>query len=157
MAASMAAASWSAAPPNRWPATRKATPPKPCARCPHDLSSGQSVAQALLPAASPLLGTLLVRHRVTPAKSVETSLDTAGMSARATCFSRANMKNESHMFKPTIFREYDIRGAADVELLDPDVTQLGRAFGTYLRRHAGKRLSLGRDTRLSSPRLRDAL
>src|ERR1035438_4130385 len=61
------------------------------------------------------------------------------------------------MFKPTIFREYDIRGAAVVKLLDPDVAQLGRAFGTYLRRHAGKRVSLGRDTRLSSPRLRDAL
>ena len=61
------------------------------------------------------------------------------------------------MFKPTIFREYDIRGAADVELQDPDVTQLGRAFGTYLRRHAGKRISLGRDNRLSSLRLRDAL
>ena len=61
------------------------------------------------------------------------------------------------MFKPTIFREYDIRGAADVELLDADVAQLGRAFGTYLRRHAGKRISLGRDTRLSSPRLREAL
>ena len=61
------------------------------------------------------------------------------------------------MFKPTIFREYDIRGAADVELLDPDVAQLGRAFGTYLQRHAGTRVSLGRDTRLSSPRLRDAL
>jgi len=61
------------------------------------------------------------------------------------------------MFKPTIFREYDIRGAADVELLDADVEQLGRAFGTYLQRHAGKRISLARDTRLSSPRLRDAL
>ena len=61
------------------------------------------------------------------------------------------------MFKPTIFREYDIRGAADVELLDADVEQLGRAFGTYLQRHAGRRISLGRDTRLSSPRLRDAL
>jgi phosphomannomutase/phosphoglucomutase len=61
------------------------------------------------------------------------------------------------MFKPTIFREYDIRGAADVELLDGDVEQLGRAFGTYLQRHQGKRISLGRDTRLSSPRLRDAL
>src|ERR1022692_1199467 len=84
MAASMAAASWSPAPPNRWPATRKATPPKPCARCSHDLSSGQSVAQALLPAASPLLGTLLVRHRVAPATRVETSLDTAGTSACAT-------------------------------------------------------------------------
>lgn len=61
------------------------------------------------------------------------------------------------MFKPTIFREYDIRGAADVELLDPDVEQLGRAFGTYMQRHRGKKISLGRDTRLSSPRLRDAL
>src|SRR3954454_4809675 len=61
------------------------------------------------------------------------------------------------MFKPTIFREYDIRGAADVELLDADVEQLGRAFGTYMQRHQGKRVSLGRDTRLSSPRLRDAL
>jgi phosphomannomutase/phosphoglucomutase len=61
------------------------------------------------------------------------------------------------MFKPTIFREYDIRGIADVELLDADVEQLGRSFGTYLQRHAGKRVNLGRDTRLSSPRLRDAL
>ena len=42
------------------------------------------VAQALLPAASPLMGTLLVRRRVAPAKRVETSLDTAGTSACAT-------------------------------------------------------------------------
>ena len=41
-----------------------------------------AVAQALLPAASPLMGTLLVRHRVT-ATRVETSLDTAGTSACA--------------------------------------------------------------------------
>src|SRR4051812_44332649 len=61
------------------------------------------------------------------------------------------------MFKSTIFREYDIRGVADVELLDADVEQLGRAFGTYLQRHGGKKVNLGRDTRLSSPRLRDAL
>src|SRR4051812_34144265 len=61
------------------------------------------------------------------------------------------------MFKSTIFREYDIRGVADVELLDADVEQLGRAFGTYLQRHGGKKVNLGRDTRLSSPRLRDSL
>jgi phosphomannomutase/phosphoglucomutase len=61
------------------------------------------------------------------------------------------------MFKPTIFREYDIRGLADAELLDEDVTLLGQAFGTYMQRHAGRKISLGRDTRLSSPRLRDAL
>ena len=44
----------------------------------------RDVAQALLPAASPLMGTLLARQRVTRDKSVETSLDTAGTSACAT-------------------------------------------------------------------------
>jgi phosphomannomutase/phosphoglucomutase len=61
------------------------------------------------------------------------------------------------MLKSSIFREYDIRGAADVELLDADVELLGQGFGTCLQRHAGKKVNLGRDTRLSSPRLRDAL
>ena len=61
------------------------------------------------------------------------------------------------MLKPTIFREYDIRGVADEELLDDGIVQLGQAFGTYLGRRAGKNVCLGRDTRLSSPRLHDAL
>jgi phosphomannomutase/phosphoglucomutase len=61
------------------------------------------------------------------------------------------------MLKSTIFREYDIRGVADVELLDADIQVLGQAFGTYLQRHAGKKVALGRDTRLSSPRLHHAL
>ena len=61
------------------------------------------------------------------------------------------------MLKSTIFREYDIRGVADVELLDADIQLLGQAFGTYLQRHAGKKVALARDTRLSSPRLHDAL
>ena len=61
------------------------------------------------------------------------------------------------MLKPTIFREYDIRGLADAELLDPHVEQLGRAAGTYLQRHNGKNINLGRDCRLSSERLRNAL
>ena len=61
------------------------------------------------------------------------------------------------MLKPTIFREYDIRGIADEELLDDGIAQLGQAFGTYLCRHAGRNICLGRDTRLSSPRLHDAL
>jgi len=34
------------------------------------------------------------------------------------------------VLKPTIFREYDIRGVADAELLDGDVEILGQAFGT---------------------------
>ena len=61
------------------------------------------------------------------------------------------------MLKPTIFRENDIRGIADEELTDAGVELLGQAFGTYLQRHAGPSINLGRDTRLSSPRLRNAL
>ena len=41
------------------------------------------------------------------------------------------------MLKPTIFREYDIRGIADVELLSPEIEILGQAFGTSLQRHGG--------------------
>src|SRR5579864_4364773 len=61
------------------------------------------------------------------------------------------------MLKPTIFREYDIRGLADSELLSPDVEQLGLGLGTYIQRQAGLAINVGRDCRLSSTRLRDAL
>jgi len=61
------------------------------------------------------------------------------------------------MLKSTIFREYDIRGIADQELLSSDVADLGRGLGTYLQRASGRRINLGRDCRLSSPRLHDAL
>lgn len=61
------------------------------------------------------------------------------------------------MLKSTIFREYDIRGLADTELSSEGVEQLGRALGTYLIRNSGKRVNVGRDCRLSSERLRNAL
>jgi phosphomannomutase/phosphoglucomutase len=61
------------------------------------------------------------------------------------------------MLKQTIFREYDIRGIADTELLTSDVVDLGRGLGTLLQRKSGRSITLGRDCRLSSPRLRDAL
>ena len=61
------------------------------------------------------------------------------------------------MLKPGIFREYDIRGVADAELKDSDVELLGRGLGTYIIRHSGSRVNLGRDCRLSSDRLHDAL
>jgi phosphomannomutase/phosphoglucomutase len=61
------------------------------------------------------------------------------------------------MLKATIFREYDIRGVADSELQSADIVDLGRGLGTYLQRHSGRSVNLGRDCRLSSTRLRDAL
>jgi len=56
-----------------------------------------------------------------------------------------------------VFREYDIRGLAEDELTDDFVRDLGRGVGTHLARRGARRLVLGRDCRLSSPRLRDAL
>jgi phosphomannomutase/phosphoglucomutase len=61
------------------------------------------------------------------------------------------------MLKSTIFREYDIRGIADADLLSSDIEVLGRAIGTYFVRKAGKNINLGRDCRVSSDRLHDAL
>ncbi|MBI3679405.1 MAG: phosphomannomutase/phosphoglucomutase [Acidobacteria bacterium] len=61
------------------------------------------------------------------------------------------------MLKPTIFREYDIRGIADVDLPGPDVELLGKGIGTYLRRNVVEKINLGRDCRLSGERLRDSL
>jgi len=61
------------------------------------------------------------------------------------------------MLTPSIFREYDIRGIADQELLDPEVELLGRALGTYLIRHSGRTICLGRDCRLSGDRIHSAL
>src|SRR4051812_48342765 len=61
------------------------------------------------------------------------------------------------MLNPAIFREYDIRGLAETELTSPDIATLGRALGTLLQKKSGAKINLGRDCRLSSPRLHDAL
>src|SRR3974390_117335 len=67
------------------------------------------------------------------------------------------MLKSNGVLKSNIFREYDIRGIAATELPDSGVQLLGQAIGTYLQRKGGKKLALGRDTRLSSPRLYEAL
>ncbi len=61
------------------------------------------------------------------------------------------------MLKQTIFREYDIRGVADVDLPSQGIVLLGRALGTFLRRNGAAQVNVGRDVRLSGARLRDAL
>jgi phosphomannomutase / phosphoglucomutase len=58
---------------------------------------------------------------------------------------------------PSIFREYDIRGLVDKDLTDEVVGLLGKGFATKISRLGKKHVVVGRDGRLSSPRLRDAL
>lgn len=58
---------------------------------------------------------------------------------------------------PLIFREYDIRGVADVDLTDREVEALGRGIGTYLNTFQKKSITLGYDCRVSSERIRNAL
>ena len=58
---------------------------------------------------------------------------------------------------PSIFREYDIRGIVDQDLTPEIVEVLGRAFGTYFRRHGKRAVALGHDCRLSSPAYAAAL
>lgn len=59
--------------------------------------------------------------------------------------------------KANIFREYDIRGLVDQEISDQDVVTLGRAMGTYMDKNGVKRLTMGRDCRLSADRYRELL
>ncbi len=58
---------------------------------------------------------------------------------------------------PYIFREYDIRGVVDKDLTDEVVLLLGKAFGTYLQRQGGRKVSVGGDVRLSTERFKKVL
>jgi len=61
-------------------------------------------------------------------------------------------------FNPAIFRAYDIRGVADRDLHTPVVRAIGGAFATAIGKRRGrKRIAVGRDCRLTSPRLFEAL
>ena len=56
---------------------------------------------------------------------------------------------------PYIFRKYDIRGIVETDFTPDVVTDLGRAFGTYVKRYEGDRVSISGDVRLTTPRLMD--
>jgi phosphomannomutase/phosphoglucomutase len=58
-----------------------------------------------------------------------------------------------------IFREYDIRGVADRDLTSERAERIGRGLAELIGRAAGKapRIAVGRDCRLSGPRLHTAL
>lgn len=62
-----------------------------------------------------------------------------------------------HRFEPTILREYDVRGVVGRTLTEADAEALGRAFGTIVAETGGSRVAVGRDGRLSSPAMADAV
>lgn len=51
---------------------------------------------------------------------------------------------------PGIFREYDIRGVAGRDILDEDVVNIGKAYGSLLKNQNRNNISVGRDCRLTS-------
>ncbi|MCL6449636.1 MAG: phosphomannomutase, partial [Armatimonadetes bacterium] len=56
-----------------------------------------------------------------------------------------------------IFREYDIRGKAGLDLTFATARTLGRGFGTYLREQGLKEVLVGRDNRASSDELQKGI
>ena len=54
-----------------------------------------------------------------------------------------------------IFRKYDIRGVVEEDFPKPVVTDLGRAFGTYVLRAGGDSVALSGDIRLTTPDLKN--
>lgn len=58
---------------------------------------------------------------------------------------------------PYIFRKYDIRGIVEEDFTPEVVTNLGRAFGTYITRAGGKTVAVSGDIRLTTPRLMENL
>jgi phosphomannomutase/phosphoglucomutase len=58
---------------------------------------------------------------------------------------------------PHVFRQYDIRGHAERDFGDEFVRDLGLSLGTFFSKRGLRRVAVGRDCRLSSPRLHRAL
>ncbi|MGC9324297.1 MAG: phosphomannomutase/phosphoglucomutase [Desulfomonilia bacterium] len=58
---------------------------------------------------------------------------------------------------PDVFREYDIRGVVDVDLTDEFLERFSRAMGVYWSRYGARKIALGMDARLSSPRFLEIL
>jgi len=59
--------------------------------------------------------------------------------------------------KPTIFREYDIRGLVGEEITPAVAANIARAYAVYLRKDGIRDVIVGRDNRVSSPSIRDAV
>ncbi len=63
----------------------------------------------------------------------------------------------SHIFHPSVLREYDIRGIVGDTLHPADAFAIGRCLATLVLRGGGKTVAVGYDGRLTSPELELAL
>lgn len=61
------------------------------------------------------------------------------------------------MINPAIFREYDIRGIAETDLNHENLHLIARGVGTYFQSLGQKNLVIGRDVRISSPRIANTM
>jgi phosphomannomutase/phosphoglucomutase len=68
----------------------------------------------------------------------------------SSCFADSDLPNE-------VFRDYDIRGFADSQINTQFASQLGQAVASLFRERGHLSIYLGRDCRLSSPKLAQAL
>ena len=64
------------------------------------------------------------------------------------------MRNHFH---PTVLRSYDIRGIVGITLNAEDAHAIGLGFASFVAETGGNRVAVGRDGRLSSPDLAEAL
>ena len=63
----------------------------------------------------------------------------------------------THEFKPSILREYDIRGIVGDTLTEADAYALGRTYAALARDEGARRIAVGRDGRIHSGMLEAAL
>jgi len=63
----------------------------------------------------------------------------------------------THLFHPSILREYDVRGIVGDTLSEADARALGKSYAALALKEGAKRIAVGRDGRLHSPALEAAL
>src|SRR4029450_4043369 len=81
----------------------------------------------------------------------------AALSGLAQARSARAASDRGAQLNPAIFREYDIRGIADVDFDAEFAHRLGLAFGTLALERGAKLVSVGRDCRVTSDGYAEAL
>ena len=79
--------------------------------------------------------------------------DTDAGEKAATAGEQASSSDGEMAIPRHIFRAYDVRGLAEQELTDEIALRIGKAFGSQLVEAGQTIVALGKDPRLSSPRL----